>query len=164
VRWDADLEGGALMDVGCYCVSGSRFLAGAEAERVTGESVTAKSGVDARFAGVLRFPGDVLATFDCGFDLPPRDELEAIGSDGSLFVDDPWHSIQTGIELRRADGSVEQMEVESVSPYRLELENVSAAIRGEAELRLGRDDALGQARTIEALYLSAAEGRPVAVA
>jgi predicted dehydrogenase len=164
VRWDADLDGGALADVGCYCVSGSRFLAGAEPERVTGESVAADSGVDSRFAAVMRFPGDVLATFDCGFDLPPRDELEAIGSDGSLFVDDPWHSIQTGIELRRADGSVEQMEVESVSPYRLELENVSAAIRGEAELRLGRDDALGQARTIEALYLSAAEGRPVAVA
>jgi xylose dehydrogenase (NAD/NADP) len=36
--------------------------------------------------------------------------------------------------------------------YKLELENVSAAIRGEAELLLGRDDARGQARTIEALY------------
>jgi predicted dehydrogenase len=164
VRWDAELEGGALMDVGCYCVSGARFLAGAEPERVTGESVAAASGVDARFAGTLRFPGDVLATFDCGFDLPPRDELEAIGSEGSLFVDDPWHSVNTGIELRRPDGSVEQIEVEHVNPYRLELENVSAAIRGDAELRLGRADALGQARTIEALYLSAAEGRPVAVA
>jgi predicted dehydrogenase len=79
-------------------------------------------------------------------------------------VDDPWHSVNTGIELRRPDGSVEQIEVEHVNPYRLELENVSAAIRGDAELRLGRADALGQARTIEALYLSAAEGRPVAVA
>jgi D-xylose 1-dehydrogenase (NADP+, D-xylono-1,5-lactone-forming) len=38
----------------------------------------------------------------------------------------------------------------------LELENVSAAIRGEATLLLGRDDAVGQARTIEALYGAAA--------
>jgi xylose dehydrogenase (NAD/NADP) len=72
VRWDAELEGGALMDVGCYCVSGSRLLAG-EPERVHGEAVIGASGVHARFAAAMRFPGDVLATFDCGFDLPVRD-------------------------------------------------------------------------------------------
>jgi predicted dehydrogenase len=102
--------------------------------------------------------------FDCGFDLPPRDELEAIGSEGSLFLDDPWHSIEPRIELRRNDGSVERIEVDFANPYRLELEDVSAAIRGEREPRLGRADALGQARTLEALLLSASEGRPVAVA
>jgi D-xylose 1-dehydrogenase (NADP+, D-xylono-1,5-lactone-forming) len=162
VRWDAELDGGALLDVGCYCVSGARLLAGAEPERVTGESVLADSGVDSRFAGTLRFPGDVLAVFDCGFDIAPRDELEAIGSSGSLFLDDPWHSAEPRIELRA--GSVELVEVERANPYRLELEDVSAAIRGEREPRLGRADAVGQARALEALMRSAAEGRPVAVA
>ena len=164
VRWDADLDGGALLDVGCYCVSGSRLLAGAEPERVSGESVMAPSGVDARFAGTLRFPGDVLAVFDCGFDITARDELEAIGSDGSLFLDDPWHSVEPRIELRRADGSLETVEIERANPYRLEFEDVSAAIRGSREPRLGRADAMGQARALEALLRSAAEGRPVAVA
>jgi D-xylose 1-dehydrogenase (NADP+, D-xylono-1,5-lactone-forming) len=162
VRWDAELDGGALLDVGCYCVSGARLLAGAEPERVTGESVLADSGVDSRFAGTLRFPGDVLAVFDCGFDIAPRDELEAIGSSGSLFLDDPWHSAEPRIELRA--GSVELVEVERANPYRLELEDVSAAIREEREPRLGRADAVGQARALEALMRSAAEGRPVAVA
>jgi len=160
VRWDAELEGGALMDVGCYCVSGSRLLAG-EPEIVQGESVTAPSGVDSRFAGVMRFAGDVVATFDCGFDLPPRDELEAIGSEGSLFVDDPWHSVEPGIDLRRPDGTTERIEVERHNPYRLELEDLSAAIRGEREPRLGRADALGQARAIEALLRSASEAAPI---
>jgi xylose dehydrogenase (NAD/NADP) len=164
VRWDAELDGGALLDVGCYCVSGARLLAGAEPERVNGEAVMAESGVDARFAATLRFPGDVLAVFDCGFDLPSRDELEAIGSEGSLFLDDPWHSLEPRIELRGADGSLETVEVERANPYRLELEDVSAAIRGEREPRLGRADAVGQARALEALLRSAAEGRPVAVA
>jgi D-xylose 1-dehydrogenase (NADP+, D-xylono-1,5-lactone-forming) len=164
VRWDADLDGGALMDVGCYCVNGSRLLAGAEPERVHGEAVMGASGVDARFAAAMRFPGDVVAVFDCGFDLPPRDELEAIGSEGSLFLDDPWHSLEPRIELRSGDGSVEMVEVERANPYRLELEDVSAAIRGEREPRLGRADAVGQARALEALLRSAAEGRPVAVA
>ena len=150
VRWDAELDGGALLDVGCYCVSGSRLLAGAEPERVNGEAVMAESGVD--------------AVFECGFDLPPRDELEAIGSEGSLFLDDPWHSLEPRIELRGGDGSLELIEVERANPYRLELEDVSAAIRGEREPRLGRADAVGQARALEALLRSAAEGRPVAVA
>ena len=164
VRWDAGLEGGALLDVGCYCVSGSRVLTGAEPERVHGEAVMGESGVDGRFAGTMRFPGDVLSVFDCGFDLPTRDELEAIGSEGSLFLDDPWHSVEPGIELRRADGSLEAVEIERANPYRLELEDVSAAVRGEREPRLGRADAVGQARALEALLRSAAEGRPVEVA
>ena len=49
----------------------------------------------------------------------------------------------------------ETIPVEHANAYRLELENVSAAIRGEAPLLLGRDDALAQAHTIEALYQSA---------
>jgi predicted dehydrogenase len=54
-----------------------------------------------------------------------------------------------------------EVRVEPEDSYRLELENLAAAIRGEAELLLARADALGQARTIEALYRSAAEGRAI---
>jgi predicted dehydrogenase len=111
------------------------------------------------FTGLLRFPGDVLAQFDCGTALPFRDELEAIGSEGSLFLDDPWHCHKPGIELRRADG-VELIETETVDSYRLELENLSDAIRGEGEPLLGRADALAQARVIDALFRSAESGAP----
>ena len=90
VRLAADLDGGALMDVGCYCVSGSRLLAG-EPERVFGVATIA-SGVDVQLAGTMSFPGDVVAQFDCGFTLPGRDELEAVGTEGSIFLDDPWHA------------------------------------------------------------------------
>jgi D-xylose 1-dehydrogenase (NADP+, D-xylono-1,5-lactone-forming) len=106
----------------------------------------------------------VLATFDCGFDLPVRDELEAIGSEGSLFLDDPWHSNEPVIELRGPGGALERIEVERRNPYECELEDVSLAIRGEREPRLGRADAVGQARVLEALTRSAAEARPVAIA
>ena len=109
------------------------------------------------FTGVLHFPNDVLATFDCGTALPNRDELEAIGSEGSLFLDDPWHCRKPGIELRRGD-SVERIEVEFEDPYTLEFENLGDAIRGEAELLLGRDDAIAQATTIQALHDDARRG------
>jgi D-xylose 1-dehydrogenase (NADP+, D-xylono-1,5-lactone-forming) len=162
IRLRTDLEGGALMDVGCYNVSGSRLLAG-EPERVYGEAWFGPTGTDWAFAGTLRFTGDVLATFDCGTALTDRDELEAIGSEGSLFVDDPWHCIEPVIEVRRDDETVERIELERVDPYRLELENLSDAIRGEGSPLLGREDALAQARVLEALHRSATSGAPVSL-
>jgi predicted dehydrogenase len=159
IRLRTDVEGGALMDVGCYNVSGSRLLGG-EPERVWGEAWYGPSGTDWVFTGTMRFPGDVIATFDCGTAMTNRDELEAIGSDGSLFLDDPWHCNKPVIELRR-DGGVERIEIERQDSYRLELENLGDAIRGAAELLLGREDAMGQARALEALHESATRGEPV---
>jgi xylose dehydrogenase (NAD/NADP) len=149
IRLRTEVDGGALMDVGCYCVSGSRLLGGEPLE-AHGLARRGPTGTDWVTAGVLRFPSDVLATFDCGTALPNRDELEAIGSEGSLFLDDPWHCKTPVNELRRED-DVERFELEPKDSYRLELENMSDAIRGEAELLLGRDDAMGQATTIAAL-------------
>jgi D-xylose 1-dehydrogenase (NADP+, D-xylono-1,5-lactone-forming) len=162
IRLRPDVEGGSLMDVGCYCVSGARLLGG-EPESVYGSAYVGPSGTDWVFTGSLRFPGDILALFDCGTSLPDRDELEAIGTEGSLFLDDPWHARVPVIELRR-DGSVERIELEPVDSYRLELENLSDAIRGDVQLLLGRDDAVAQARALEALHLSAERREPVAVA
>jgi predicted dehydrogenase len=161
IRLRTDVEGGALMDVGCYNVSGSRLLGG-EPERVWGEAWYGPSGTDWVFNGTLRFPGNVLATFDCATALSERDELEAIGSEGSLFLDDPWHCAHPVIALRR-NGGVERIELEPVDSYRLELENLSDAIRGEADLLLGREDALGQAKALEALHRSATTAAPVSL-
>ncbi len=161
IRLRTDVEGGALMDVGCYNVSGSRLLGG-EPEHVFGEAWYGPSGTDWVFTGMMRFTGDVIATFDCGTALPERDELEAIGSEGSLFLDDPWHCDEPLIELRK-DGEVQRIELQQEDSYRLEVENVSDAIRGEAEPLLGREDALGQARVLEALHESATSGRPVSL-
>ena len=159
IRLQPDVEGGGLMDVGCYNVSGSRFLAG-EPERVFGEAWYGPTGTDWVFAGTMRFPGDVIATFDCGTALTNRDELEAIGSEGSLFLDDPWHCLSPMIELRR-DGEIEEIQIEHQDSYRLELENDSAVIRGSGELLLARDDAMAQARVLEALHESATTSTPV---
>lgn len=160
IRLAAGLDGGALMDVGCYCVSGARLIAG-EPERVGAERTIGGDGVDVAFAATMRFPGDVLALFDTGLTVAPeRDELEVMGEEGALFLNDPWHCRRPLIEVRR-DGRTERVEVEAADAYGLEAENMSAAIRGEASPLLGRDDAMGQARVIEALHQSAESGRMV---
>ena len=159
IRLRTDVEGGSLMDVGCYCVSGSRLLAG-EPDDVLGRAYTGPTGTDWVFTGSMRFPGDVVALFDCGTSLPDRDELEAIGTGGSLFLDDPWHCRVPVIELRTDEG-VERIELDPVDSYRLELENLADAIGGEAPLLLGREDAVAQARALEALHRSAETGSNV---
>jgi D-xylose 1-dehydrogenase (NADP+, D-xylono-1,5-lactone-forming) len=159
VRLSAGLDGGALMDVGCYCVSGTRLIAG-EPQRVTAEQVIGGDGVDVSFAATMRMGNGVLAHFDAGLALADRDELEVVGEQGALFLDDPWHCRTPVIEVRR-DGGAERIELEPIDSYRLEAENMSAAIRGERPLLLGRADALGQARTIEALYEAADTGSAV---
>jgi D-xylose 1-dehydrogenase (NADP+, D-xylono-1,5-lactone-forming) len=161
VRWLAELDGGALMDVGCYCVSAVRLLAG-EPERVSGEAVMAPSGVDVRFAGVLRLPNDVLGMIDCGLDVPSRGGIYVVGERGTLIAEDPWHGAAPRLTLTRPREAPQEIPIDIVDPYRLELEDVSAAIRNGGVPRLGRDDALGQARTIAALYESAERGRAVA--
>jgi predicted dehydrogenase len=159
VRLSSTLAGGALMDVGCYCVSAARLLAG-EPSSVTAQQVVGGDGVDVLFSGTLSFPGDVLAHFDAGLTVASRDELEVVGESGSLFLDDPWHCRVPVIELR-SDRGVERIVLEPVDSYGLEAANLAAAIRGVEEPALGRDDAIGQARAIEALYLAAESGRSV---
>ncbi len=149
IRLEPDMDGGSLMDVGCYAVSGARLLAGAEPERVTAESVAGPSGVDVVFIGGLRFPGGLLAQFTSGFTTEHM-ALEAIGTRGAIRLPDPWHA-KAGV-LYLDD---REIHVDAIDPYRLEVENLVAAIRGTAPALLGRDDALGQARTIEALYRAA---------
>jgi predicted dehydrogenase len=162
VRLQAALDGGALMDVGCYCVSAARLLAG-EPLAISAQQVRGAAGVDVRLTGLLRFAGDVLATIDCGLDAAARDELEVTGSRGVLFLDDPWHSRNTAIELRGADGSVERITVEPLDPYACELEDFAAAVAGTRAPQYGREDAVAQARAIAALYASAEVNQPTEV-
>jgi xylose dehydrogenase (NAD/NADP) len=157
VRLDPNLDGGALMDLGCYCLSGMRLLAG-EPEQVTGRQRFGRTGVDLGFTALLEFSGSVFGEFHCAFDLPGGAGLEAIGTEGRVVVREPFRCLDPHLELNG-----ERIDVEDVDRYQLQVENFSAAIRGEAEPLLGREDAVGQARAIEALYHSAATGAAVSL-
>jgi predicted dehydrogenase len=150
-------DGGSLMDVGCYCVSGARLVAGSEPERVFAQAVPGPNGSDLRMAGILGFPGDLTATFACSF-TAAQQGLWVVGSEGTIHVPDPWHA-RAGIVVVNG----EERRIEPVSSYALQLANLSAAIRGEAVPLLGRADAVGQARTIEALYRAVETGEVATV-
>jgi predicted dehydrogenase len=154
IRLSRELAGGSLMDVGTYCVSASRLIAGREPITAVGVAWPAASGVDERFSGILDFGGGVVATLTSGFQ-SEHSGMEAIGSRGSLWLDDSFQGHAT--KLIGPDGFVEDIPL--VNPYEVELDDFAAAIRGEHPARLGRADMLGQARALAALYESAATGR-----
>jgi D-xylose 1-dehydrogenase (NADP+, D-xylono-1,5-lactone-forming) len=173
IRRSVELGGGALGDLGCYCVSAIRLFAG-EPERVYADQVAdGPAGVDLRLAATLRLPDEVLAQFDVGLDLTRRDELELVGTDGKLTVPDPWLCRSDHLELVR-DGRRERLPVDPdgafglTDPerdvYRIELDTVSAALAGGGEPSFGRADAVAQATALEALHRSAELGTPVELA
>jgi xylose dehydrogenase (NAD/NADP) len=155
VRLRPDLDGGSLMDVGCYCVSGSRLVAGEEPDVVYGFALLGPTGVDIRFTGLLHFPSGLVAEFTSGF-TSTHHTLEAIGMDGSVMLTNPWQGRPVSIVR---DGVETQLDAGNA--YRLELEDVSRAIRGEGRPLLGREDAMGQARALDGLLRSAETGLPV---
>jgi predicted dehydrogenase len=155
VRLQAAIGGGSVYDVGCYCISGVRLLAGREPERAYAERAM-RDGVDWRFTGMLRF-GDVVATFHAGF-TADHQQLEAIGSDGTLTIPRPFTQ-PTGVVVVNG----EEMRVEPGNPYRAELDDFCAAIRGERKPLLGRSDMAGQAKALDALLRSAESGLAVAL-
>jgi D-xylose 1-dehydrogenase (NADP+, D-xylono-1,5-lactone-forming) len=154
VRASTDLDGGALMDVGCYCVSGARLLAG-EPVSVSAVRVDGPTGVDMALYGTLRHEDAVVTQFEASFLAPRRQRLEIVGQDAVLTVQSPWRADWPGAVLLTRDGTTEGLDVPSANSYVLELENLAAAASGEAEPLLGRDDALGQASTIAALFAAA---------
>jgi xylose dehydrogenase (NAD/NADP) len=170
IRRSVELGGGALGDLGCYCVSAIRLFAG-EPERVWAAQVRdGEAGVDLRLAATLRLPGDVLAQFDIALDLTRRDELELVGTEGRLTVPDPWLCRAGHLELS-TDGDTELIPVDPdgalglTEPdhdvYRIELDTVSATLAEGGEPPFGRSDAVAQATVLEAITRSAELGTPI---
>ena len=144
VRWTRDLGGGALLDLGCYCISAARLVIGSEPDRVHGEAQP-RGEVDGSFAGTLHFE-DVTATFQCSLLAPLVNTIHVIGAEGVIvvpnaFVDPPGVVVLNGEEHR----------VDAGNHYRAELDDFCAAIRGEHPALIGRAEMRGQARVLDLL-------------
>jgi D-xylose 1-dehydrogenase (NADP+, D-xylono-1,5-lactone-forming) len=168
IRRSLALDGGALNDLGCYCVSAVRLFAGSPLS-IQAQQVIDAGGVDLRLAATLRLPGDVLGQFDVGLDLPRREVLELVGTTGRIVVRDPWLCRLPNIELWREG----EMELVAIDPdgafalahddsdaYRIELETISEAILAGDQTAFGRADAIEQARVLEAIRDSARLSEP----
>jgi len=161
VRLRPEWGGGCLWDVGCYPLSFTRFLLGAEPVEVFGSQVLGPSGIDETFAGQLVFPGGVLAQVDAGFRSPVRAEIEIAGSTGTIRVRDPWKpALDQPILLTRGD-ETEAVAVAECDRYLLEIEDLADCARTGRAPRVSLAESRGNVATIVALLESARSGRPV---
>ena len=167
IRLDPDLGGGALMDVGCYCVNVSRTLVAEEPESVQAVARWTERGVDEFLAGMLRFPSGVVAHFDSALTLERSEAYEVAGTDGSLRVEGaflPGTDDVEIVEVRGREGT-ERHTIGGVDEYRLMVEHFADCVLHDREPRYPAVEAAANMRTIEALYRSArAGGTPVEVA
>ncbi|HEX8616860.1 MAG TPA: Gfo/Idh/MocA family oxidoreductase [Thermoanaerobaculia bacterium] len=90
VRFDPTLGGGALWDVGCYCVSLARYVLGEEPVEATASQRLGATGVDLSFEGTLRFPSEAVLQFRCSFEAPSDTRTEIIGTGGTIVVEQPF--------------------------------------------------------------------------
>jgi D-xylose 1-dehydrogenase (NADP+, D-xylono-1,5-lactone-forming) len=159
-RWHAALGGGALYDLGCYCVSILRRVAGREPERVAA-IVERQRGVDASTMGMLDFGDSLAAQFSCSFVASLSQYLTVYGATGWVTLERPFSSRDRELRLV-LDGEAEIFP--PTNPYQRMVEHMGDVARGAAALRFPLSDALGQARTLDALFRSAATGEiePVA--
>ena len=156
-RWQARHGGGALLDLGTYCVSLLRDVIGREPGRVAGFA-TVRGDVDATLAGTLDF-GTAVATFGCSFDGARAQWLRVVGTGGTAFLEVPFSS-RNRLVVSAVNGR--QCFWPALDPYVGMVAHFVAAVAGSG-LRHGTDEALRQARVLDALAESARSGGVVTV-
>ena len=149
--------GGALRDVGCYCVSFSNYLLEAGPTRVSAVAHLAESGVDQRFSASMAYENGALATFDCSIQAPLHIGLTVFGSRGACTF------LLPGIRMSRLSGSpctaatqLSRLSAEGDDSYFLEIENFSAAVAGDAEPEVAPEETVRNLQTIDRLIAAAA--------
>lgn len=166
IRLQADLGGGALMDVGCYCVNALRTFAGCEPVEVQAVAVWHANGVDDRMVGLLRFDDNLTGQFDAALNLARRETFLAAGADGTLELPRAYlpGKGDTIVRVRQGSGEVVEQTIAGADEYQLMVEHFAQCVRSGAPPAYGPDEAARNMNVIEALYRSArADGRPVAV-
>lgn len=157
-RWSPSMGGGALLDVGIYCLAPLLLAAGDRRPvGLAASAVMTASGVDSSFSGWLDFGGGFTATFECSFEAPERQRLEIVGTDAAVTMERTFTPgpDDTRIELLHRDGRREAVEAPGGDPYVGMVTHVSEVIRGEASPQRTPADAIGVAELIDRLKLVA---------
>ncbi len=152
-RWRAEMGGGALLDLGTYCVAPLLAAAGRPPVRVSAAALRSQSGVDASFGGWLDFGEGFTAAIECSFDAPERQFLEIVGTEAALQVDRAFTPgpEDAAFTLRRRDGQCEEVATGGADPYRGMIEHVQMVVRDHARPRRTIEDSVAVAAVLDRL-------------
>ncbi|MFP4151588.1 MAG: Gfo/Idh/MocA family protein [Alkalispirochaeta sp.] len=160
IRNQLEAGGGALMDIGCYAVSSSRFLLGAEPKRVVALiDRDERFGTDRLSSGILDF-GGVRTVFTVGTQTASSQEVQLFGTGGSLRVELPFNAypdVPMAVHVTNGIGR-RTIPAGPADQYRLQFESFSRAIREGRTAPIGADDAVANQKVLDALFRSAEKG------
>ena len=166
IRNIREAGGGALFDIGCYCVNLSRMLFGREPDQARASVVRdPASGVDVLTSGILAF-GEDLATFACSTRTEPDQRVDIYGDSGRISIEIPFNippdrptrvSVIAGGDPPVAPAA-EVLVFDTADPYGVEVALFGAAVLAGTPVPVPPEDAVANLRVIERLFASGDSG------
>ena len=165
IRNIQDVGGGALYDIGCYCINLSRMLFGEEPASVASTIVRdPASGVDILTSALLVFPAGV-ATFTCATRVEPDQRVSIYGTTGRIEIEIPFNippdRATRVFVIAGGDPPVapatEILEFAPADPYGVEVDRFAEAVLDGAPVPVTGEDSVANMRVIERLFAAAGE-------
>ncbi len=163
VRSIPEWGGGALMDIGCYPITMSRWLFGEEPTDVVGQlEFDPDMGIDRVGSALLRFPSGQ-AAFTFGGQVALHQQMKLFGTRGHITIEVPFNPpadrparivVDDGRDL--VQGGAEALTFAPTNQYTIQGERFSAAVRGTTTVAVSLQDAIANMRVIDAIVRSAA--------
>ncbi|HEY5894648.1 MAG TPA: Gfo/Idh/MocA family oxidoreductase [Chthoniobacterales bacterium] len=167
IRTRRDMGGGTLYDIGIYCINAARYLFQDEPEEVIAATGTRP---DERFqeieemtSAVLRFPGDRLATFTCSFGSTEVDQLDIIGTKGTLQIKPAYTYSGPLTWFKKTNNRVEEVIFPAGDQFAGELTYFSDCLLNDKRPEPSGAEGVADVRIINALYESARDGRAIKI-
>lgn len=154
IRNKAEIGGGALMDIGCYCISFPRFIFGEEPVDIVGYSdIDPVMKIDRLSSGMLRFPSGKTSTFTCSTQLMPYQKVHIFGDQGEITIEIPVNAPpeETTTLILRTKEKTKTFSFDPADQYTLQGDAFSTAIIEDQPVPTPLDDAVNNMRVIDAL-------------
>lgn len=156
VRNKADIGGGAMLDIGCYCISLSRFLFSDEPRRVFGVvEYDPKFKTDRLASGILEFEAGT-STFTCSTQLSPFQRVNVIGTAGRVEIEIPFNA-PPGKRCRiwhQSESRLRQIRLARCDQYTVQGDLFSLAVLNGTDVPTPLADAVANMRVIDAVFAS----------
>lgn len=162
IRNKPEIGGGALMDIGCYCISFPRFIFGEEPIAVSGSmDLDPAMGTDRLTSGILQFSAGKSATFTCSTQLIPHQRAHIFGDQGQIVVEIPVNAPPTEptkITLITKE-KTEEILFEAVDQYTLQADAFACSVLDKKPVPTPLSDAIGNMAVIDAVKQSSETGK-----
>ena len=156
IRNMAEIGGGGLMDIGCYCISLARFIFSDEPKRVYGKIETdPKFNTDRICSGILEFSNGT-STFTCSTQLAPYQKVQIFGTKGRIEIEIPFNapSEKPCKLIHQSENKLNEISIELCNQYTIQGDLFSQAVLNNTAVPTPIKDSVANMKVLEAILKS----------